>query len=257
MFQPMSIFDLKQTDRAELLDLHQGSLAEVRASLHDIRRINAYLGGSKVIGDAVFSLLETHDLRRATVLDIGTGSADIPIYLAKKARQKNIELRVIALDINARHLKIAREDLSKAHENAIELLEADAFSLPFPSAEAEKGEIDIVVSSLFLHHFRAPQIQQLLAEFDRVSRVGFVMNDLVRHNLPLWFFRLTRPIFARSYITRHDGEASLRRAYTTAEMREIVRESSISKAASEAVVCEHFPFRFSVIHDKNRFVSRR
>ncbi len=235
----MSIFDLQQIDRAELLDLRQGSLAEVRTSLHDIRRINTYLGGAKVIGDATFALLRKHNLRHATILDIGTGSGDLPTYLARKARRYNLELKVFALDINARHLKIAREDLRDTTPN-IHLLQADAFHLPL-----ENESVDVVISSLFLHHFRAPQIRELLAEFERVSRVGFVVNDLVRHNVPLWFFRLTRPIFARSYITRHDGAASLRRAYTTAEMREIVCGSSVQKA----VVREHFPFRLSIVNE--------
>ena len=237
-----SFFSLPQSDRAELLDLGRGSLREARASLHDIRRINTYLGGTRVICDAVFALLQNHGVQRATILDIGTGSADIPIRLCREARRHNLDIRVLALDVNARHLRIAREDLGRAREKRVHLLQADAFRLPL-----RDQSVDIVVSSLFLHHFRAPQIQQVLLEFERVSRLGWVGNDLVRHRVPLWFFRLTRPIFARSYITRHDGEASLRRGYTVQEMQKIVRQSSTSQAQVQA----HFPFRMSLVRDKN------
>jgi ubiquinone/menaquinone biosynthesis C-methylase UbiE len=235
-----------QTNREELLDRNFGTLAEVRRSLHDIRRINRYLGGARVVCHPALSMLKQRGLRAATILDIGTGCADLPLRLQHDARRAGIDVRVIGLDINARHLRIAREDLRAARVLAatknIQLLRADAFRLPL-----KDNSVDVVISSLFLHHFRAPQIAELLREFDRVSRVGFVMNDLVRHNIPLYFFRLTRPLFARSYLTRHDGEASLRRGYTVAEMEKIVAKSGISHAR----VAAHFPFRLSVTREKS------
>ena len=235
----------QQTDREELLDRNFGTLSEVRRSLHDIRRINVYLGGARVVMEPALSMLKKRGLRRATILDLGTGCADIPLRLQRDAARLGIEARVIGLDINARHLRVAREDLATARVLAprenIQLLRGDAFHLPL-----KNDSVDIVISSLFLHHFRAPQIAELLRECERVSRVGFVMNDLVRHNVPLIFFRLTRPIFARSYLTRHDGEASLWRGYTADEMRKIVDGAGIEGAR----VASHFPFRLSVTREK-------
>jgi hypothetical protein len=72
------------------------------------------------------------------------------------------------------------------------------------------------------------------------------MNDLIRHSVPLMFFRLTRPIFARSYITRYDGEASLRRGYTIDEMQRIANGAPKLRAH----VREHFPYRMSIIGEK-------
>ena len=241
-----------QTNREELLDLGRGTLAEVRRSLHDIRRINTYLGGSAVVLNATNKLLQKHTLQKheaqnATILDIGTGCADLPLRLIEQAERRGLAIRVLALDNNARHLKIAREDLDAANTRSrnVHLLQADAFRLPLPD-----NAVDVVISSLFLHHFRAPQIVALLREFHRVSRVGWAMNDLVRHNIPLVFFRLTRPVFARSYITRHDGEASLRRGYTAAEMKQIVAP------IEGAQVREHFPFRMSIVCEKRDLIER-
>jgi SAM-dependent methyltransferase len=231
-----------QTDREELLDLQRGTLAQVRRSLHDIRRINTYLGGASVVCNATMAMLQQHRLQSATVLDIGTGSADIPVRLVQLAKAHKIDLRVLALDNNARHLQVAREDLEQQKSSSCgHLLQADAFRLPL-----HDNAVDIVVSSLFLHHFRAPQIVELLREFQRVSRIGWVMNDLVRHYVPLIFFRLTKPIFARSYITRHDGEASLRRGYTVEEMQHIVNGAP----ELQAHVREHFPYRMSIVGEK-------
>ena len=219
-----------QRDRAELLDLQLGSREEVRRSLRDIARINNFLGGTKTSCDAIFAMLKKSKKRNASVLDIGTGIGDIPFHLQKQSARRGVKLQTFALDLNARHLEIAREELSA--ESGVLLLRGDAFQLPFADAS-----VDIVHSSLFLHHFRAPEIQVLLHEFSRVAKVGWVMNDLERHGLPLWFFRTTWPVFARSYITRLDGTASIRRAYTLHETRNIIREFENAK------VGRRFPFR--------------
>ena len=225
------MFPLPQREKPELLDLHAGNLAEVRRSLGDIRRINNWMGGAKPVCDATWNLLG--DRKSATVLDIGTGNADIPLRLIHQARKRGVDLKVIGLDINARHLQIAREETS-GHED-ISLLGADAFALPLADCS-----VDAVISTLFLHHFRARQIQALLTEFSRVARVGWTMHDQVRDALPLWFFRLARPVLARSYLTRYDAVASIYRAYTVPEMREIVAPIAGARVAA------HFPYRMSV-----------
>ena len=225
------MYPLPQREKPELLDLHAGNLAEVRRSLGDIRRINTYLGGAKPVCDAVWDLLG--DTKSATVLDIGTGNADIPLRLIQQAQKRGVDLKVIGLDINARHLQIAREDTT--HCDEISLLGADAFQLPL-----RDKSVDVVISTLFLHHFRAPEIRALLREFSRVSRVGWTMHDQVRDALPLWFFRLARPLLATSYLTRYDAVASIYRAYTPAELRAII------KPIVGATVATSFPYRMSV-----------
>ena len=222
---------LPQREKPELLDLHAGNLAEVRRSLGDIRRINAYLGGAKPVCDAVWNLLG--DANSATVLDIGTGNADILLRLQKQAQQRGVKLNSIGLDINPRHLQIAREE--SLNVDGISLLGADAFRLPL-----RNQSVDVVISTLFLHHFRAPQIRALLSEFSRVARVGWTMHDQVRDALPLWFFRVARPVLARSYLTRYDAVASIYRAYTPAEMRAIVAPIAGAQVATS------FPYRLSV-----------
>lgn len=222
-----------QRNRAELLDLKSGSAREVEKSLRDIARINKYLGGVKVVEKALWPLLEGR--KEATILDIGTGSADIPRYLVEAAQKRGVKLTVFAADLLERHLQIARRDC--AGFSTIFPLGSDAFSLPL-----RDQSVDIVTASLFLHHFRPAQIVSLLREFERVSRLGFVANDLVRDLVPLAFFRLSAPLFARSYLTRHDGSASILRAYTALEMCEIVDSSGVA-----ATVSEHFPYRLSVV----------
>jgi hypothetical protein len=57
----------------------------VRRSLADIARINTWLGGAKPVCDAVWRFVDESGLTSATVLDIGTGNADIPRRLRRGA----------------------------------------------------------------------------------------------------------------------------------------------------------------------------
>ncbi len=227
-------FSLPQRNTPELLDQKIGSPREVERSLRDIARINRFLGGASVIDRALWPLLQGRT--EATILDIGTASGDIPRYLTQKAARRGVKLTIIAADLLERHLRVAQQDCTDLPN--IFPLGADAFSLPL-----RDGGVDIVLASLFLHHFRAPQIEALFQEFARVSRLGFIANDTVRDAVPLAFFRVTAPIFATSYLTRYDGAASIRRAYTAPEMRAIVSSSGVA-----AQVSEHFPYRLSVVH---------
>lgn len=229
----------RRVDRAELLDLGRGSRAEVRRSLRDIERINNSLGGTRLVVGETLRLLQRQGLRSATVLDIGTGSADIPRRLCGAGARAGVELRVMAVDNNRRHLQIAQEGLNDGER--LHLVQADGFWLPLRDAG-----VDVVISSLFLHHFAPDQTAALLREFHRVARCGFVMTDIVRHTVPLAFFRLARPVLARSYLTRYDAQVSLRRAYTIEEMTAIVNEAKLPHAG----VRQHFPYRMSITVEK-------
>ncbi len=218
-----------QRDVPERLDLHHGSLLEVRRSLHDIRRINTFLGGTRLSIHGILPLLrDVND--RAILLDVGCGLGDVGAALINAAAREGKVLRVVGLDINARHLGLARREYPQVLG-----VRGDAFRLPLGDLS-----VDIVHSSLFLHHFRAREVEGLLREFSRVARVGWFMNDLARHTLPLWFFRSTWPIFARSPLTRFDGSASVRRAYTRREL------SRVAGVVPGARVRAHFPFRLSI-----------
>jgi ubiquinone/menaquinone biosynthesis C-methylase UbiE len=234
-----------QRDRAELLDRGRASKAQIRQSLHDLRRVNLWLGNSQIVVNEIIALLKKRGLKRATILDVGTGSADLPIHLLRAAQKHNLDLKVIALDCKRLHLQIAREELRRERADLrrrVLVLGGDAFRLPL-----ENASVDLVVSSLFLHHFRPPQIELLLNEFSRVARHGFVMNDLVRHYVPMVFFKATWPIFARSHLTRYDGAASFRRGYTIEEMQSHL--SQMRLGTTRVTITPHF-FRMSVIGEK-------
>ena len=88
----------------------------------------------------------------------------------------------------------------------------------FPSRTTS---FDLVSSSLFAHHLEPAELARFVNEASRVSRCAVLINDLIRHPLHLALVYAGFPLM-RSYVSRVDGVASVRRAYIPDEMREIL-----------------------------------
>src|SRR5258705_12488702 len=67
----------RRTDAIELLDGPLDDPAALAGNLRDLRRINRWLGGVRLSADAIDALAAHRE--QLTVLDVGTGGADIPM----------------------------------------------------------------------------------------------------------------------------------------------------------------------------------
>ena len=199
--------------REELLDHDLGTEEEVRASLEDLWRINRRLGGvssNLKLLERFFAKTGPHAVR---VLDVGAGDARLARRLQEKLAAQNIRADFVALDRRPSHLGMRRNG------NCLPSVAADVFRLPF-----RNEAFDVVMSNLFFHHFSGETARDLLGRMADAAREAVLVNDLERHWLAYSFIRCARP-FARSRITRHDGPASVRQAYTRPELEALVREA--------------------------------
>lgn len=220
-----------RTDSAELLDEGTVSAAAAHASLRDLRWLNRWVFGVSATLHPLRDWLRAAP-KPATVLDLGTGSGQMAQYLAQWAMREHQAVRVLALDFSPRHLAYAQAWNRRAQTPHVHLLGGDALRLPLADSS-----VDYVTSSLFLHHFAPPQLEQLLAECRRVARRGLAMSDLWRHPLPFYLYRtLIEPLLVRSPVTRHDGRASFHRAYRPAEV-----EAIAARVLPDVAVQLHLP----------------
>src|SRR5215471_7321164 len=171
----------------EMLDAGYGTDRDVAENLEDLRRINRSLRGTGTVLKALTESLDGEEVNRLSLLDVGTGSADIPNAVVNWCSSRGIEPCVVALDISERNLRVARTVLGIKPEVA--LVQADAKHTPFPDAS-----FDYVTASLFLHHFQEDEIVDLLRNFARIARRAVVINDLVRNLVPYYFIRLLGPL---------------------------------------------------------------
>src|SRR5438876_8971612 len=87
---PESMLTPKRIYEEELLDAGEGTDDDVARSLSDLRRINRFLGGRKVVLRAISNCIEGVSATAISLLDVGTGSADIPIAVAERCRLRGL-----------------------------------------------------------------------------------------------------------------------------------------------------------------------
>ena len=175
-------------------------------SLSDVRISNVLLGGSRAVLSELSRALPSLGAS-ATLLDVGTGMADIPIAARTHAASKGVRLAVYGVD----------EARSLAQRNA-QLLDgsicADARRLPFAA-----NSFDVVTCSQMLHHFADDELAVILAELHRVARRVVIVSDLRRSWLAAAGFWLVSMVLRFHPITRHDGVVSVLRGFTAGELR--------------------------------------
>jgi len=203
----------QRTDAIELLDSGRLSRAEVAANLADLARLNRLPGGTRTSLRAIERLVGGNAAR---ILDVGTGSGDMPLAFARRGWQ------VVATDVNRDVLAVARANLTG--EARVELIDADASALPL-----DDGAVDVAHSSLLLHHLAPGAAVGALREMRRVARHGVVINDLRRGVLPLASTWVSVRAFGHSPVTRFDGMVSARSAYTLRELDALLAEAGLTR----------------------------
>jgi len=149
------------------------------------------------------------------VLDLGTGTARIPIEL----HHEQPDVRVVGIDLSAGMLTVAQSNVATAGAgDRIDLRRVDAKRLPFGDES-----FPVVMSNSFLHH--APEPDVVLCEAWRVLAVGglMFMRDLVRPRDETALEHLIEAYGAEATECQLRMFAdSLRAAITVDEMRDLV-----------------------------------
>jgi SAM-dependent methyltransferase len=230
-----------RSTQAELIDGADYTPAEFDDSLADLRRVNHYLGGKRALARRLFPLIEAVAAREPVVrlLDVGTGSADLPAFIADWARAAGIRLEVAVLDYNLLAAQRARAETRKYPE--IVTVQADATRLPF----AERS-FHFVTASLFLHHFETPQAARLLAGFARTASMALVINDLRRHPVAYYAIKALTHLLTRNRLVRHDAAVSVLRGFAE---EDIVELGALSKVRLK--VFRHFPYRYILVGESD------
>jgi hypothetical protein len=219
---------MQRVNTQEILDSDTCPPVEVEASLRDLCRINRWFGGVTTTRRLIERVASATGKMRFSVLEVAAGFGEVSRIAGRQLAKKGITLEVTDLDRVSSHLLHGTRSVV-----------ADALALPFHSCS-----FDLVSCSLFAHHLEPCELARFAAEGLRVSRCALLINDLVRHPLHLALVYAGFPLM-RSYVSRVDGLASVRRAYVPEEMRNIL--SSAAKPAPRVEISRHFLFRMGAI----------
>jgi len=227
-----------------MMDDPAADRAELEASLRFIRKINVRLGGAQALVGKLARWSKSWPTDRpVTLLDIATGSADIPLACRRWAQRAGFDLRITAIDRHATTLDLAREHVGGAEGvGGIELVEADALKL---IDRFEPESFDYVHAGMFLHHLPEIEVMTVLRIMDRLARAGIVWNDLVRSRVGVAAIRVMTT--GQPEMVRHDAKVSVEAGFTPSEVRELARRLDLDYAALRWSLLKH---RFTLSGEK-------
>lgn len=156
-----------------------------------------------------------------TVVDLGTGTALIPILIAQRAPG----LHLVAVDLSAEMLKLAAQHLAATGlADRIELVLADAKATGLPARH-----YDVVISNSIVHH--VPEPLTIFREVQRLAKpdAPLFLRDLCRPPDLAYLARIVDTYAAGcSDYQRKLYRDSLHASLTVAEVQELARAAGLT-----------------------------
>jgi len=210
------VFDVRNT-ATEFLDRPDCNPALAAASYRFMEMVNSHFGGRRLVRR--FLVGETAGRQVAAplrILDIGSGSCDIPLALSQWAHTRDLPLHFTCLEMADHAIDIARQQLARAGNSAVELLQEDIFT-------HEPAEpYDCAVASMCFHHFSDDQILALVQRLRGFVRNSLLINDLRRSPLADLAARVLLTGTRAPAGVRHDALLSIQRGFRVHELQALL-----------------------------------
>jgi SAM-dependent methyltransferase len=199
----------------ELMDRPQPVSAELESDLENIRELNRWFGSYALISMFLTRWIEPG--ARLRIVDLATGSGDIPRLIAEYGRKVGAELRIDGVDQQSATLEIAKR-LSVRYSE-ITFVEGDVLEWQ------PTDPYDIAFCTLALHHFSEDDAVRLLQHCRKLSRKFVLVSDLRRSWIAaIGVHLLTATLFCEP-MTRYDARLSIGRAFSFSEMNQLARRA--------------------------------
>ena len=180
-------------------------------TLDTLASINKWLGGNNVTINGLKKVLENHPKNEPiTIIDLGCGGGDILRRISSYGKKEGYTFRLLGIDANKDAMFYARH-LSKNYHD-ISFIDCDIFSEEFDTLQ-----YDLVLSTLFLHHFKEEQIIDILSKAKNKAKLGIIVNDLHRHHLAYYLFKLVC-LTIKNRMIIEDGLTSILRGFKREEL---------------------------------------
>lgn len=201
-------------------------------ALRSLNRINRLLGVHLRLCRRIERLFP-----HASVLDLGCGGGGFLGQLSSTRRRQRTSL-LIGLDRSA----FALQRAMRWHSKGVRWIAADAQRIPLAD-----DSVDVVTSSLFLHHFERSEAVTLLRDAARVARRGIVVGDLARSWSAWAVTAVMTRVLSQSRLVHVDGPRSVRAAFVAEELADLANEAGLEGAS----VMRQFPFRLVLTWKKS------
>lgn len=175
----------------------------------------------------------------STLLDVGCGGGLFLINLGKFFPK----MHLTGIDISSEAITVANQELQNwQRKKSIENI-----SFKLQPLDELKDSSDIVLTTMVCHHLSDDELICFLQQMLNISRRAVIINDLHRHKLAEFFYRIISPILFRNRLITHDGLISIRRGFKRHDWKLLLKKAGITHY--KITWC--FPFRWRVILWKN------
>lgn len=200
------------------MDRPQPVSPELISDLENLRSLNRYFGSHRLIRSFLHRWMRPGDHLR--ILDLATGSGDIPRFVVEFAREVGAQVQLDAVDFQPATIEIAKQ------------LSADYPEIRYDCANihqfGEEQSYDIVLFSLALHHFSTEEAVMLLRRCRALSRGRVLVADLRRGWIAKVGVALLTTVLFREAMTRNDARVSAARAFSFPELDDLARRAGWS-----------------------------
>ncbi len=234
----------QRANEQEIMDDFSVSDEGLLRTLKELDTINHLLGGNAVTLQGLGTLLgrlqkagRLPEGRPLAIADLGCGSGTMLRLVSERFGKKYGPLELVGIDANPAVVAFAQ----KANPApSIRYEQADITSAGFATQQ-----YDIVLCTLFLHHFERTALETLLVQLKSQARLGVVVNDLHRHWFAYHSIHWLTALFSRSYMTRFDAKLSVRRAF----LRHELEESLAAAGWKQAELRWKWAFRWQLVYE--------
>ena len=211
----------QRLDAKEIMDDLTFSGKEMDQALRELEVINKWLGGNQLTLHGIDQLTKSKTNGQGLrIVDLGCGGGDMLKLIANKARRQNQKWDLVGVDANPYIIEYAQDNTKDYPEINYQIV--NIFSESF-----KEQRWDIVLCTLFTHHFTDQELVRLLHQIKGQVRLGMVINDLHRHRLAYYSIKLLTKIFSRSYMVKNDGPISVLRGFSRYNWEKILQQAQI------------------------------
>lgn len=224
----------KRSTEKELIDLGPAFYTpqEYRDCLIILFKINRLLGFFRDTVNVLKRYATT-----ISVMDVGCGGG---LFIMELGRYFP-NMHFIGVDVSETAINLAQQ----AYQTKFRSDSSDNVQFQLQTQlplQLPENSIDIILATLVCHHMSNDEMVEFFQNAFFAVRKAIVINDLHRHCIPYWFYKLMSPVFGNRLIT-HDGLISIKRSFKRKDWHDILLRANITHYQ----IKWRFPFRWRVI----------
>jgi 2-polyprenyl-3-methyl-5-hydroxy-6-metoxy-1,4-benzoquinol methylase len=218
----MASFQQRATGIEIMDDLEcQGEV--VNQTLRELDFINHWLGGNQVTLNALEKLWKNLSKNENIIIaDLGCGSGEMLRLIAQRAKQQGRHVTLLGMDANP-------NIVSYAQSHSVQFTNIQFEAVNIFSEEFRSRKFDIVLATLFMHHFTELELIDVFSKLKSQSKVGTIINDIHRHPLAYYSIKWLTQLFSKSNMVKFDAPLSVLRSFKKDELIYVLQKARMKR----------------------------